>query len=380
MKKKYIGLGVPGLAVMLLLSGCGSHGGSYAAQYNESTAYDSAAAVAEEAYMEAGYGVYESSPEYYGIDAVASETSEAQYDVSEEQVQNTELPEDAAQTSDRKLIRTVDLYTETEQYDDLLVNLETQITSLGGYVEYRYQYNGNPNDYYGSARRNSNLTVRIPADRLDEFISRVGEASNIINKEERVEDVTLQYVDLESHRNALQTEQERLLELLEQAETVEDLIAIESRLSQVRYELESMESQLRTLMNQVSYSTVNLSIQEVQRLTPVEEVSIWGRIRQGLANTFYNMGTGFQDGFVGFVINLPYIVLWLFIIVILFFVCRLLWRFCKKRFAKRAGKETVKTTGKLSGIIKKNKHQTEGVPETEEDKVSAGSASDTEEK
>lgn len=382
MKKKFAGLGVFELAIMLLLSGCGSSGGSSSAQYNES-AYDSAAAVTEEAYMEAGYGVYEPSPEYYGADAAASETeaAEPEYDAGGRQTQSAELSEEAAQASDRKLIRTVDLYTETEQYDDLLVNLETQIAALGGYVEYRYQYNGNPNDYYGSARRSSNLTVRIPSDRLDEFISRVGEASNIINKEERVEDVTLQYVDLESHRNALKTEQDRLLTLLEQAETVEDLIAIESRLSQVRYELESMESQLRTLLNQVSYSTVNLSIQEVQRLTPAEEVTIWGRIRQGLANTFYNMGNGFQDGFVGFVINLPYIILWLIIIAILLFVSRLLWRFYEKRYAKRTEKKVEKTAGKLRGIVKKNKHQAEGVPETEENKASAGNnASDTEEK
>lgn len=374
MKKKYAGPSMAWLVVMLLLSGCGSSGGSSSAQYNESIAYDTAAAVTEEAYMEAGYGMYEQSAEYYGVDAAASEmeAAEAEYDdVNEEPMQNAELSEEAAQTSDRKLIRTVDLYTETEQYDDLLVNLETQIAALGGYVEYRYQYNGNPNDYYGSTRRSSNLTVRIPADRLDEFISRVGEASNIINKEERVEDVTLQYVDLESHRNALKIEQERLLALMEQAETVEDLIAIESRLSQVRYELESMESQLRTLMNQVSYSTVNLSIQEVQRLTPAEEVTIWGRIRQGLANTFYRMGNGFQDGFVGFVINLPYIILWLIIIAILFFVSRLLWRFYKKRYAKRAEKRAGKTAGKLKGIVKKNKHRTEGAEETEEDKESA---------
>lgn len=381
MKKKYAGPGMAWLAVMLLLSGCGSSGGSSSAQHNESISYDTAAAVAEEVYEEAGYGIYEPSLEYYGVDAAASETeaTEAEYDDDEGLVQNTELSEEAAQTSSRKLIRTVDLYTETEQYDDLLVNLEKQIEALGGYVEYRYQYNGNPNDYYGSTRRSSNLTVRIPADRLDEFISHVGEASNIINKEERVEDVTLQYVDLESHRNALKTEQERLLTLLEQAETVEDLIAIESRLSQVRYELESMESQLRTLMNQVSYSTVNLSIQEVQRLTPAEEVTIWGRIRQGLTNTFYRMGNGFQDGFVGFIINLPYIILWLIIIVILFFVSRLLWRFCEKRYAKRAEKRAGKRTEKWKGIVKKNKHQTEDAQETEEDKVSADNAPDTEE-
>ena len=95
------------------------------------------------------------------------------------------------------------------------------------------------------------MTARIPAKRLDEFVQRVGEQSNITNKEERVEDVTLQYVDLESRKKALATEQDRLLELLEKAESVEDIISIEARLSDVRYELESMESQLRTLNNQI---------------------------------------------------------------------------------------------------------------------------------
>lgn len=330
MKKRLTNFGAVCLIMVSVITGCGSNGGKYS---DIATTNDTAAAVATESYADAGgYGVYEVAEQYYAEDAVEYEESGM--------TQGAELSEEAAQTSERKLIRTVDLYTETEQYDDLLATLEVQIASLGGYVEYRYQYNGNVYDTYAYSRRNSTLTVRIPSDRLDEFINRVGESSNIVNKEERVEDVTLRYVDLESHRNALTTEQERLLELLEQAETVEDLITIESRLSQVRYELESMESQLRTLMNQVSYSTVYLSIQEVQRLSPTEEVTIWGRMRQGLSDSFYNLGMGFQNGFVGFVINLPYIVLWLIGIVILFFVCRLLWRLIKRRYVMKVAKRT----------------------------------------
>ena len=354
MKKRYVRFGTFVLVLALLISGCGGSGG-YSAQKNESISYDTAAATAEEAGIDAGYGLYESASEYYVEDDIAEEME------SEGQLQE-ELSEEAVQTSERKLIKTVDLYTETEQYDELLTNLEAQITALGGYVEYRYQYNGNPSDSYSMSRRSSSLTVRIPVDRLDEFISRVGEVSNIVNKEERVEDVTLQYVDLESHRNALRTEQERLLELMEQAETVEDLIAIESRLSQVRYELESMESQLRTLMNQVSYSTVNLSVQEVQRLTPTEEVSIWGRIRRGLADSFYNLGNGLQNGFVAFVISLPYIVVWLIVIVILILVCRLLLRFYKKRYAEKAEKRAAKAAKKLQHVIKGNKKE-DGQPQ-----------------
>lgn len=356
MRKRLIGFGAVCLTTVSMLAGCGSKYSSVQLQYNSAESYDTAAAAAEESYMDAGYGVYESASEYYAEDAVITESEMADYG-EKGQIQGEELSEEAVQTSERKLIRTVDLYTETEQYDELLVNLEAQISALGGYVEYRYQYNGNPYDNYSYSRRNSNLTVRIPAVRLDEFIARVGESSNIVNKEERVEDVTLRYVDLESHRNALITEQERLIELLEQAETVEDLIAIESRLSQVRYELESMESQLRTLMNQVSYSTVNLTVQEVQRLSPTEEVSIWGRMRRGLADTFYDLGMGFQNGFVGFVINLPYIVIWLIVIVILFFICRLLWRIFKKRYAKKIAMKAENVADNLQKTVKRKKRK-----------------------
>ena len=367
MKKRLVRFGAVCLVMMSVITGCGSSRGKYS---SSAVTNDAAAAVATESYADAGgYGVYEPASEYYAEDAVEYEESGM--------TQSAELAEEAAQTSERKLIRTVDLYTETEQYDDLLVALEAQIASLGGYVEYRYQYNGNAYENRTYLKRNSTLTVRIPSDRLDEFINRVGETSNIVNKEERVEDVTLQYVDLESHRNALTTEQERLLELLEQAETVEDLITIESRLSQVRYELESMESQLRTLMNQVSYSTVYLSIQEVQRLSPTEEVTIWGRMRQGLSDSFYDLGMEFQNGFVGFVINLPYIVLWLIVIVVLFFVCRLLWRLFKKRYAMKVAKRTGQTINNIKNKVKRNKRGRKDMQDATEEKAVQEMTADT---
>ncbi len=324
-------------ALTALLAGCGNSSKyENAAPTADTAAYDAVAA--EDVAYDAGYGVYENA------------TYETQEENGGTAGADTQLSDENAQTSDRKLIRTVDLYTETERYDELLASLEGQIASLGGYVEYRYQYNGNRNVYVDPyaqpaaentfQNRSSNLTVRIPSDRMDEFIGKVGEISNIVNKEERVEDVTLKYVDLESHKKALETEQERLMELMDRAETVEELITIESRLSDVRYELESMESQLRTLQNQISYSTVNLNIQEVRRLTTVTDEGIPGRIRQGLSNTFYKMGMSLEDGFVSFVINLPYIVLWLIVIAVLIFVFRFVWRLIRKKRAKKLAAKT----------------------------------------
>lgn len=221
--------------------------------------------------------------------------------------------------TDRKLIKTVDMDVETREFDYLMATVEEQVKALGGYIENLNTYNGsNYSGYRGT--RNADLTIRIPKQQLDAFLDTVSGASNVIRRSDNVEDVTLAYVDLESHRDALRTEQTRLLELLERAETIEDIITIEERLSNVRYQLESMESQLRTYDNKVDYSTVYLNIDEVEIYTPVEEDTVWERISSGFAESLHDIGEGLVDFGVWFVVTLPYMVIWAVIIVILIFI------------------------------------------------------------
>ncbi|MDE5931314.1 MAG: DUF4349 domain-containing protein, partial [Lachnospiraceae bacterium] len=120
------------------------------------------------------------------------------------------------------------------------------------------------------------------------------------------------------------------------AETVEDIIAMEQRLSEVRYELENMESQLRTLNNQIDYSTININIQEVRRLTPVEEKTAWDKMKNGFVNSIYRIGDDIENGFIGFVSNIPYLIIWVVIIGIVFLIVR---RIFKKRKQKKTAKE-----------------------------------------
>ncbi len=317
------------LAVMLLLTGilftgCGSSESEYydtgsSSYAKETVVYEEAAA---EEYVE------------YTDDAAMETTAEGEMKAET----GTETLDESAQTQERKLIKTVDLYVETEAYDALLVNLEKQVTELGGYIEYQYQYNGSNYSGYEEVR-SSNMTIRIPVIRLDEFVGKVEEQSNVTNKEERVEDVTLRYVDLESHKTALTTEQERLLELLEKAETVEDIISIEQRLSDVRYELESMESQLRTLDNQIDYSTINLSIQEVQRITPTAKPTLLGRMENGLWKSIYQIGDDIEDGIVWFVINIPYFLIWIVVIVVIIIVFRVIRKRGKRKITAKRKKD-----------------------------------------
>ena len=102
---------------------------------------------------------------------------------------------------------------------------------------------------------------------------------------------------------------QRLLELLSQAETMSDLLEVEARLTDVRYELESVTSRLNVLKNQVSYSTVNLSIDEVVEYTPVEEETFWQRISGGFMDSLKGIGDGVVEVTVFVLANLPYLVL-----------------------------------------------------------------------
>ena len=93
--------------------------------------------------------------------------------------------------------------------------MEERTKELGGYIERSDVYNGSQASGYRSS--SASLKVRVPSDRLDEFVEEVAERTNVTNRSEYVEDVTLQYVDLESHKKALYAEQESLLSMLEQA-------------------------------------------------------------------------------------------------------------------------------------------------------------------
>ncbi len=181
----------------------------------------------------------------------------------------------------RKLIRNISMNVETDEFDTLISSLEARITQLGGYTEQSDMSGNSLNSYGKSGPRHASLTVRIPADQTDSFLTTVETCGNVTNKSESVQDITLQYSDLESRKKSLEIEQKKLWEFLEKAESIDTVISLEQRLSEVRYQLESMESQLRLYDNQVDYSTVCLTVNEVTTFTPTSPESAVTRIQKG---------------------------------------------------------------------------------------------------
>lgn len=244
---------------------------------------------------------------------------------------------DVTVDTDRKMIRTVNLSAETREFEQAMNMLETQVRQLGGYIETMETYNGSR--YSGSrSTRYSNMTVRIPKGKLDDFLETVSGVCNVTRRNEEVKDVTLSYVDIESRRDTLRTEQERLLSFLEKAESVQEIIALEERLSDVRYQLESMEARLRTIDNQVDFATVNLNLSEVQELTPVQEPTAWERLAEGFMGNLGDVGEGLVNFCIWFVINIPYFVIWGIIITVAVLIIRRSFRRNKEKALAQAAK------------------------------------------
>lgn len=287
------------LLAAILFTGCGSADGGAPKMTT-----DSMDSMKSDLNYNAGGGVY-------------SEEAASDYDMDYSTDISTESGTGGL-LDDRKLIQNVRLEVETKEFEQLMTSLETQVQEMGGYIESMETYNGSSySDYSGS--RYAQITFRVPKGHLNGFLQTVSDISNVVRRYENVEDVTLSYVDMESRRNTLRTEQSRLLEFLDRAETVEEIIALEERLSEVRYQLESMESQLRTIDNLVDYSTVEINVSEVRELTPVEleEPSVWERIGKGFTGSLRDIGGDAQETLIWFVTHLPYLVIWALVILLL---------------------------------------------------------------
>ena len=297
------------------LTACGSADRSYEETTESTAAYDSAMAPVEEAAMEA---------------PIADESYKA---VPEAENASSGSQSQAVPQTGRKLIKNVNMSVETQEFNAVLSTVRNKVISLGGYIE---SMDIGENGYsITDTTHYANITARIPADQLDGFVENVETITNMISKSETVQDVTLQYVDIESHKKMLLAEQDSLLRLLEKAETIEDIITIEGRLSEVRYQIESMESQLRTYDNQIDYSTVYLYVTEVERLTPPEEKEIGDRIAIGFWENVYKVQEGLKEFFIWVVINIPYIIVLLIVLLILLILIRIIIKIERKSVQKK---------------------------------------------
>ena len=247
----------------------------------------------------AGSGYYmNGGGEEYDTNSYAPSTYESSYradsDASyyENSKDNTSVNETAIKS--KMLIVTGELNMETMDLDKLLEELEKNVSAFGGYFQDSSISTSGSYRYYTAV-------VRVPAENFTEFLDGVEKAGNVTYYHENTKDITDTYTDLSARVTPLKAEEARVLDFYKEAKDLDDLLMIESRLTEIRYEIDYLETQLKNYDLQVAYSTLTISIRETSTYTETS-VSFWDR----LASSFRYGWTNFVSGIEDFVLDVVY--------------------------------------------------------------------------
>ncbi|MBR5343817.1 MAG: DUF4349 domain-containing protein [Oscillospiraceae bacterium] len=307
------------LLMLLSLCACGSASSNKSEGYYRSDS--TAAAVAEEPM--APDEAYYDGEEYGGFAAAA-----------EGKAMDEGTPE-AAQIDPEKIIYSADATVETTEFELTLEKLEALVKQVGGFVE---SSSINGSNYYSQSRgynsnRSAYYRIRIPSGRFNELMGSLSTLGNVPYSSTYSENITSRYYDVQARLTAYQTQEQRLLEMMEMAETVSDLIVIEDRLTELRYEIESLQSTLNNWDRQVNYSSVSVSVNEVSVYTPEAKLSYGERLGLAIRSGLQNTADFFSEFLLWFLEALPALIILAVIVVVVVILVR---RSVKKRRARKA--------------------------------------------
>ncbi len=315
MKKKILRLATSVQAAALatfMLAGCGSSSmSSYSADTAEVVTMDSGIA---------GYGYYNST------EAMA----DAEYaDYEEEAVsaidgtQNT----DSLTLLEEKLVYHCDMEIETLDYEGTVASIKNAITQYGGIIQSENETDSSYNWYYESYQKTSGtmydyIEIRVPSEKYEDFLAALDGTGRITSKSTYVENISQEYYDTTTQIEALQIQEQNLLDMLEKCETIEDMLAVQEELTTVQYKLNSLQTSKRYMDTDVAYSYVNISIQEVMEYhyesEPVKTNTFFDRLVNTLKSTWVDF-LDFLEGLLFLIIRLaPYII----IIAVICFIFR----------------------------------------------------------
>lgn len=212
-------------------------------------------------------------------------------------------PQAAPTETARKLVHTASLTLRTTAFDADAKRVQDLLAEMGGYVENLYQY-GDPQN--GSARSLS-LSMRIPADQLDAFLSGAEAISRVTDRSESTTDMTVQYTDNAARLKTLRDKMARLEQLMAQAENVSDLVEIENAIADTQYQIDLYETSQRDIDRRVDMSSVNVTLVEEtpSQSAAREDMSLGARMRAGLEASVKWLGQFLRNMLVFVVMALP---------------------------------------------------------------------------
>ena len=240
--KKFLAL-LLALIMALALVGCGASAPKTEAFMDMTTSDDAA--------MDMGFNAGGAPMEDY------KEEAEFESGTFEEYPSTT----DNDKLKDVKMVYTANMDLQTLSFDQADSDISALVEEMGGYFEQRSISNRS------SGYRYAEYTVRVPAEKFNDFCSQMGTLCHLVYKNESADNITESYYDTQSRLVTAQTKLERLQELLRRAESMEDIITIESAISETEWTIEHLTGTLRTYDSLVGYSTIYMTLHEVYELS-----------------------------------------------------------------------------------------------------------------
>lgn len=213
---------------------------------------------------------------------------------------NAQEPLQSETIPSRKLIKNISLEIETKSYDKYIEELRDNVASIEGYIE-----TSNEDNY--SELKTFRATIRVPFGKTEGFTETVSKNATVKSRSESTNDVTEAYVDTEARIKVFKAEEESLLEILKKASSVNDLISVRERLTDVRAQIESYTAQLKSLENQTDYSTITITVTEVER--EVEKEGYWSKVGNNILKGFSNIVTLITSSFAFILSAIPYLII-----------------------------------------------------------------------
>ena len=210
-----------------------------------------------------------------------------------EPVYNSEgKPANSADGKQAGLILTfsADVDIETLDFEQSMQAIRSAIEACGGYISSQRQNGGYTNygGYYVS--QSVDMQIKVPADRFQEFLNGTAQFGNVTSVNSWQEDITGAYMDTKARLESLESQRQRLMAMMDQAETVSDLIQIEAQLSETIYQIESYTSQMKIYQGLADYSTIDISLREVSVVTSNPKT-----FGERIVETFRRTGRNFVD-------------------------------------------------------------------------------------
>lgn len=237
-------------------------------------------------------------------------------------------PGEPESLSDRKIVRNGSLELLVNDVGQSITKIGSIVGGVGGFIEKSTQTQ--------SGGHSANMTVRVPAGRLDQVIADVKRLATTVDRESvEARDVTHEYIDLDSRLRNAQAEEAQYLLILKRAATIKDTLDVTEKLSDVRGRIEQMQAEMKFLTAQIDMSTVEISL-HADADAAVAGIH-WRPLRQAkvAVSEMVSGLTDWVDSVIAFFINLPLITVWFLSVVALVVVAVRILRFLWRRFGPK---------------------------------------------